>query len=1056
MIAHYKQIAKSVCRNIVLALSFILTFFACSLFALKLKGPIHSNVLGIAISKLISHYLDDDGINVVSKQAKLEYSNNLLEIEFEEIMANINGRLMHVPNLILSVDLSKILDSRQSSLTITIENESVNLRQMLAYTTSDTKKHPSGKVPTLQGKKRRLVSILRFLHKIDLSNIQFYIPIWVNGTEQNLELSLDNIVLEEVDAVADVKTKIKIGQTTSDLKISLNMEDSTAFYRDESQVLFLSGQLSDLSYESLKPSFLPRDFRFASLLNNIKFSGDLKFHLYLDSGSHLKQLELILNSSQLQVSPSTKDKPLYISLSGAGLYDIQEHSITITGIQYKDNLNSSIKGRIFYDLDKNSSSFIELFLEKPMPIERVYFYWPALYGKVARQWLTKNLRVATINSGNLAFKISKDYKFESVNANFDLTNATLRYEYPQVSQNNSESEQETPYGHNIHIDAANILFDQKNLNAKIKSAQTEGLDLTDFEIKIFNPIKDPLLELSGNVVGPLTTFIGALQRHIPYDINTNHTIPYLNLLREGKGKVNLAIKIAKSLLGPSQASNVVHNSQIPKKAEEIELEGKIQNIRIDNLKDHTLESSALFVKYKDEIISIDGFCKIDDSVDMDLGIQERVILSDKMADKNPLKISIKFKDVNFAKAISLFRKKTGLEGLLESYLASGNIEAYDVAGGEAKIGASLKLSEVPGMTRLIGDNLTLNLEALLKNKLKDSSNVTIDYSLQGETIYSKGSVSYENSEINLIRPNKIKDMPQISSTIEEDRKKIVLKGDILDLSKFHLNNQHWKVLDFSVSGKSDNTNSATTSSIDFESTFSKIILPGSHVLMDAVIHVNCIGSRCTKAYVEGYWEKKGGYFIAYYNFPVFSIASNNAGETLDALHLYHNMRLGKLELKGQIQSDKSVEGVLSIEKFDVIEAPVLGQLLKLTSLTSINFASLGDLLKVGRLSFNAFQCPSRYKDKQLTFDRCKLGGHTVDITSRGTVDFETKKVSISGYISPRNIFTTIRAILKSLFSKKTTAQEERASNSAVNFRIHGELDKKLGVKTNPLVLLNSG
>ncbi|MEE8333420.1 MAG: AsmA-like C-terminal domain-containing protein [Alphaproteobacteria bacterium] len=181
------------------------------------------------------------------------------------------------------------------------------------------------------------------------------------------------------------------------------------------------------------------------------------------------------------------------------------------------------------------------------------------------------------------------------------------------------------------------------------------------------------------------------------------------------------------------------------------------------------------------------------------------------------------------------------------------------------------------------------------------------------------------------------------------------------------------------------------------------------------------------------------------------LSSDVAGDMLSGFGLVDEVRGGKLRLgANQRLSPEAAPwtGMLAINDFAIVNAPVLARMLTLASLTGISDVLAGRGVHITRL-----QIPFSYDEGNLKVNDARAVGSELGLTAKGTVDMVGDVVKIDGTIVPAYTINSVLGkipILGRLFTS-----DKGSGMFAATYRVDGRL-KKPTVTVNPLAVLAPG
>ncbi len=182
---------------------------------------------------------------------------------------------------------------------------------------------------------------------------------------------------------------------------------------------------------------------------------------------------------------------------------------------------------------------------------------------------------------------------------------------------------------------------------------------------------------------------------------------------------------------------------------------------------------------------------------------------------------------------------------------------------------------------------------------------------------------------------------------------------------------------------------------------------------------------------------------------VFSAQSADSGALLAAFGLSQNVVDGDLSLEGTLQSDGSINGILSIQDFKIKDAPLLARLLSVASLTGIVDELQGD-----GLSFSKLNAPFNYSDQKLEINDGAMYGTSIGLTTAGQYDVASKTLSANGTIVPVYALNSALGSIP-LIGSILTGGEEDGGVFAATYAIRGQADGT-EITVNPLATLTPG
>ena len=182
-----------------------------------------------------------------------------------------------------------------------------------------------------------------------------------------------------------------------------------------------------------------------------------------------------------------------------------------------------------------------------------------------------------------------------------------------------------------------------------------------------------------------------------------------------------------------------------------------------------------------------------------------------------------------------------------------------------------------------------------------------------------------------------------------------------------------------------------------------------------------------------------------------SIKSDDAGAALRALDVYDTMLGGQLAVDGDYddgKKSKPLAGTIAIYNFRLKQAPILAQMLNLSSLSGIV-----DNLSGQGIGFDKMMTNFELTDGILKIKDARISGSSIGLKSSGTVDLNNLYYDLDGILIPANGINKILSNIPLIGTILTAGGEQPLL--AFNYRIKGPLAAPQ-VMVNPLSALTPG
>jgi len=181
------------------------------------------------------------------------------------------------------------------------------------------------------------------------------------------------------------------------------------------------------------------------------------------------------------------------------------------------------------------------------------------------------------------------------------------------------------------------------------------------------------------------------------------------------------------------------------------------------------------------------------------------------------------------------------------------------------------------------------------------------------------------------------------------------------------------------------------------------------------------------------------------------LTSDNAGAVFRALDLTDNMIGGGLRLDAVIHDDEQggpMVGELMVDRFHVVDAPLLAKLLSIASLTGAL-----EMLDGQGLPFDKLQAPFVYRNGGLVFDQARANGLSLGLTLNGSVELNSQIADLDGTIVPAYLLNSALGNIPVIGELFTGGEGQGIF--AATYSVRGPIDDA-EITVNPLAALAPG
>lgn len=768
---------------------------------------------------------------------------------------------------------------------------------------------------------------------------------------------------------------------------ALNFNLNIAIKIISNQTLNISGAIS--SNNSIK----------STAIGKTKFNPSFQLH-FDTNASYLNFIEKINFNFQQDKMCDLKNNDFFtkdlhienLKFSGEILNNFNQMNI----IDLSANINDIkfTKGTINY---KNKKFFANIAISNLLA-SKVLDTWSNNLLPEVHLWLSEHLKDGQATQIQLSSDLNETNKQPIITSIF-LNNVNIQY---------------LKSAPNLHIKNAEVKFSPKNLlitgeNGKILNnsikkitAEIEDLDQENLEMKfdanINSTIKDQLnlghahykFQKFQNISGQADTTI-------------NFIVPFYKMPDFKDLKFNLKSKLSNVIV-----DNIYHNYKLTNG----ELEAELLN---DNL---SVEGNAKI----NELLNL--FIKANFSITNNRQYKVEIDISDKLKYFHKIKFPFSefFSDrINVKGIIKANNKNIVSEFWANLFNTSVNVSQLSI----------VKKQKLPGK---------LNIKFI--NQWEDETKISkFEFKIPNKHFSGSGIINNKINELVKFKCNVFQNNVQ-GMTLNFDKveniNKIKLNGVQADFSDFNP-----KILIEQLSAN----NLSTSGFFTFNAKLDNLLLRNNVNLHNINVSIN---NQRSKSINLSAFTDQDHIIRIYYNFPVLSIVTSDAGTIFKALGITNNINDGDLEIKGTFETHKDFKGFIALNQFYVTKIPALLNLLTLTT----PFSTLQSIIKNKGIKFYNLKCPIEYNDKYLEFNDCIAESKILALKLSGNIDLKTKYLNSKGIIVPQNIFNTIFS--KIPFLNLFLGHKNEGAILSTLFDMNGYIDQDIKVKANYLSTLTPG
>ena len=703
----------------------------------------------------------------------------------------------------------------------------------------------------------------------------------------------------------------------------------------------------------------------------------------------------------LQKGDAYIDNPFYFdnsiqinNLEFKGTFLNNFKKINIPEIKAKAENKALINGNIRYTPENITSNFN---IEHLSTKELLKKWSNNLLPKV-HQWLSQHLLAGAINN----LKITKNYdaKKLSTNTSITLKNADLKYLKTAPT---------------LRLKEAQLNFSSDSLSIKSSDAKISNSRIKNITAKINDLRKDNIvMEFNANLQGGISDQIKIANAHY-----TLTDLPHI----DGTADTTLSFVVPFYKTPNFQDIN-------------LKLQSHLQNVSMQPLKEYIFSNGIFEAKLLGHDLQLKGQCKINNHLN--------TYVDSVFSIKNQHDFIIY---LNANTSLNQFQK--------------AEIPFSKFFGNTMKVDATIKGKKNSVESEFSADlyNTSVNLEAIGVNKppkMHGNIFMKLNHDNTDETKISKFTFKIPNKILDGegIINNQINELAHFEGSIlQHDAKDLKLQYDKSEnLRSLILNGKEASIANFSIQklfvllNKEENIYKKLP--FLFSSKVDKLKLKNDVSLEKADIQVN-ENLNNNKINISGVLDEDKG-FRLYYNYPVLSVISSDAGRILRGLGITEKINAGSLEIKGEFQAPQKFKGNLELNNFYALKTSAMVDLLTL----STPLSALKNIIENKGMKFDIFTCPIKYENNKILFNDCIAKSKLLALKISGTVDLSTGYLDAEGVIIPQNILNVLSK--KIFFLKILSGYKNEGLILSTLFNMKGYIDQNIKIQANYLSTISPG
>jgi uncharacterized protein YhdP len=219
-------------------------------------------------------------------------------------------------------------------------------------------------------------------------------------------------------------------------------------------------------------------------------------------------------------------------------------------------------------------------------------------------------------------------------------------------------------------------------------------------------------------------------------------------------------------------------------------------------------------------------------------------------------------------------------------------------------------------------------------------------------------------------------------------------------------------------------------------------------------YLHCNKQRCEKADLRADLAEGATMKLAIFHEGAqrkFLLESGNAGVLLRSFDITDRMQGGSFILSGNYDDGKAnnpLDGKLVIEKFTLLDAPILGRILNMGSL-----GGLFETLSSKGISFDRLRADLVFASDIASVKNGRAAGSSLGITADGEINIGTHRLDLQGSLAPAYLLNSFIGNIPLIGSALVGGEGEGIF--AFNYSVKGDMNDPT-VMVNPLSVLTPG
>lgn len=755
---------------------------------------------------------------------------------------------------------------------------------------------------------------------------------------------------------------------------------------------------------------------------NMAMSGSVELLASADFDIHDIAVSLSGDNGQITYTPHFAETIAVDSLSLNAHYDRKADHTTVSSVKAKIG-DMAISGSLDISKTEQGYSVTADAQQQGMPINDLYKYWPVNKAPQSRIWVTKSIRDGVATQGSISLRLKPEdimadhISDDALKAEVKLSGATVHFlkDFPDA-KNVSGTVHFTGTTIGADLDHAEMLkgttLPKAHFNFSDLNHPNVPLAIT---LSVDSPAQDVLEFLSP----PRFTFLASDMFN----------------MQDVKGQATGDISLSFNTFSEAQPQGTPAHHGVNWKEVTYTIDAQLKDVGGVSLK-----------KSQELEAGIGTFHADKEGVKLDLkgmmnNVPMQIVINDKSTGESEFQIKGQF-DMEQLSAFG-FPKRPELSGAVGADLLLKRKSGKEVF--EADLDLTNAVIAIPDIKYSKPAGVKASLKVLptydAKQKLQDDLAVT--YVSDALEFVGKLNIDLDKGSLVMAQLDRIRygrnDVTMLYHTTPE-APLLSVKGKAFDYAMLATEGDAMTISDFPP--------------LKLDMDVDSLYLPKDQVMQKVKGTINCGKVRCESANLAAAFAKGGDMTLKIYREGAarkFMLQSNNAGSLLQTFDITDRLFEGSLNISGDYDDNKQgnpLDGRLVLTDYVLKDAPILGRILNLSSLTG-----LVESLSGSGIRFDKMRADFVFVNDAASVKHAKATGPSLGLIGKGDINIKQSKIDIEGSMAPAYAINSV--VSKIPLIGEALVGGEGEGVFAFSYSVKGNVNDP-DVTVNPLSLLTPG